>query len=300
MPKKIHHDTRTDLEVYNPALGRHAFVTPTKWQCIRPVVIEAVRPLEALTADYVRPFLIAMVRYVDWADELGYPLELARILDPRLIDAYAATPGSKDVELKMIWRLSCEAGITPSSEMKRARSSRRGYAPPYPPGEVVALIRAARAQATAYRRVTLLSVIVLGVGCGIVRESASDVSAADLHSHGAEWFVRTPTYCARVRPEYLSVLREVVAARPEGRLRGNGSARNLASRAKVWLDPQRGVPELSTDRLRSTYICELLATSGLTQVLAWSGIESLNSLQRYLPYVAEHTEGCPLKQGDEH
>ena len=28
MPKKIHHDTRTDLEVYNPALGRHAFVSP--------------------------------------------------------------------------------------------------------------------------------------------------------------------------------------------------------------------------------------------------------------------------------
>ena len=261
--------------------------------------MEAVRPLEDLTADYVRPFLIAMVRYVGWADELGYPLELARILDPQLINAYAATPGSKNAELKMIRRLSCKAGITPSSEMKRARSSRRSYAPPYVPGEVAALIRAARTQATAYRRLTLLSVIVLGVECGIVRESTNNVSAADLHPRGAEWFVRTPTHCARVRPEYLPVLREVVAARPEGRLRGNGSARNLASRAKVWLDPQRGVPELSTDRLRSTYICELLATSGVAQVLAWTGIESLNSLQRYFIYVAKHTEGCPRKEGDD-
>ena len=299
MSNRIKHDTATDLEVYNPALGRHAFVTPEKWQRIRLVGIESVQPLRSLTANYLRLFLIAMVRYVDWADNLGYPLELARILDPDLITAYAVTPASKDAEVKMIWRLSCEAGIAPSSEMKKARSNRRSYASPYSPAEIASLVNAARAQATTNRRMTLLAVIVLGAGCGVVREGANDVAASDVHLHGSDWFVRTPTYCARVRPEYVSTLKEVATARPEGPLRGQADARNLFSRAKEWLEAQRGVPQLSADRLRSTYICDLLATSGVYQVLSWSGLESLQSLKRYFPYLAEHHEICDVNEDGE-
>lgn len=285
---------------YNPALGPHPLVTPAVWRVIGPVVLESVAPVWHLSPITLRRFQVAMVRFAAWANALGYSLSPQTLLTPAMVQAYLATvaTGAPDDE-PQLWRLSKSWGLTPRDASVRDGVARPDYRAPYSDDELEMLLLAGRNQSTEHRRVTLLAIIALGAGCGITRRTARDAKASHLHLHGATAFFRASNYCAFVRPELSELLSEVCAERPAGRLRGEmENEAGITVAVSEWLKRQRGVPVLSVDRLRATYVCALLNQGvAVLDVMAWCGLSGAESLDGYLAHVPRPTLMCPFDTG---
>lgn len=291
-------DTAAFVKAYNPAKGDRAATTAEVWKVIRPFVVGSVKPVTELRPNSVRPFLTALTHLATFAHRHGYDLKREVVLAPAMIQAFVAKlpKGSPDYE-PYLWRLSKEWGLTPDATQVSDGVARPVYLTPYSDDEIQTLLFAAQNQSTEQRRATLLAIIFLGLGCGIVRDAARDVTASDLHQHDAgEWFVAAAGRCAKVRDGFVELGLEVVALRSEGRLRGKRNPDDVVSAAAVWLRRRRGVPGLSADRLRANYICALLLSkTALVDVLAWTGLRSCEALDGYLPYLTA-TSTCPLPE----
>ena len=286
-------DPTTFLQQYSPAKGVPCYATAAQWVTLRSVVLEAISPLSHLSISTLRGFLTALTRLALFAHQHGYELDIDVLLDPKLITAFLATvPKESKDPAPYLWRLSDSWGLVDENESYLG-IDRRDYKAPYSHDEIAALVLAARNQNTVDRTVTLLAILFLGAGCGINREHARDVVAFDLHQHGDAWFVRTPKYCARVRVDFLPLFYEVAKERPTGRLRGEWKPEYVTNAALGWLRGRRGVPTLSVDRLRATYICALLDEgASLVDTLAWSGLQGAESLNSYLQYVTRPPMHC--------
>lgn len=291
-------NTQAFVKAYNPAKGDHAATTPEVWKAIRPFVTTTIEPLAHLRPNSVRPFLTALTHLATFAHHHAYNLKRDVVLAPAMIRAFVAKlpKGSPDYE-PCLWRLSKEWELTDDGAEVKDSVARPAYLTPYNDDEIEALLFAAQNQATEQRKATLLAIIFLGLGCGIVRDAARDVCASDLHEHeDGEWFVAAPGRCAKVRDGFIELGLEVVALRPEGRLRGERNPDEVVGAAAVWLRRRRGVPGLSADRLRANYICALLnEKAALVDVLAWTGLRSCEALDGYIPYLAP-TLTCPKEQ----
>jgi integrase len=268
-------------------------VTSAQWLELRPVVLEGVGPLAHLAKHSLRPFLQALTRLALFAQERGYEMSAQVLLSPTLIEAYLATVSKEAKDpAPHLWRLSDSWGLGGAGGAHPGLA-RPDYRAPYSEDEMAALLLAAHNQSSAHRTATLLAIIFLGAGCGITREAAREVTARDLHQHDGAWFVRTPKYCARVREKFLPLFNETTSLRPGGRLRGEMAHDYVTAAAARWLHQRRGVPALSVDRLRATYVCALLGEPvSVVDVLAWTGLQGAEALDGYLAHVTRTSSHC--------
>jgi len=286
-------ETVAFLDHYNPVKGPRSHVTTAQWVTLRPVVLEGIGPLSHLAKHSLRPFLQSLTRLALFAHEHGYELSAHVLLSPTLIEAYLTTVRDEAKDpAPYLWRLSDSWGLGGAGGAHTGRV-RPDYQGPYSQDEMAALVLAAHNQSSPHRTATLLAIIFLGAGCGITREAAREVTARDLHQHDDVWFVRTPKYCARVREEFRPLFYEVTELRPSGLLRGEAAHGNVTVAAARWLHQRRGVPALSVDRLRATYVCALLGEPvSVVDVLAWSGLRGAESLDGYLAHVSRRSSIC--------
>ena len=293
MPTDPRPETVAFLDHYNPAKGPRSRVTTAQWLTLRPAVLEGIGPLTHLAKHSLRPFLQALTRLALFAHERGYEMSAHVLLSPTLIEAYLATVSNKAKDpAPYLWRLSDSWGLGGAGDAHPGLA-RPDYRGPYSQDEMAALVLAAHNQSSPHRTATLLAIIFLGAGCGITREAAREVTARDLHQHDDVWFVRTPKYCARVREEFRPLFYEVTELRPSGLLRGEAAHGNVTVAAARWLSSRRGVPALSVDRLRATYVCALLGEPvSVVDVLAWSGLRGAESLGGYLAHVPRPSSIC--------
>jgi integrase len=277
------------VQRYNPALNNRGFVTSEQWSAVRPFVLKAIAPVAHLKATSLRPFLAALTRIAAFAHHNGQRLTVEVVLSPAMVRAFLVTTkkGERDFE-PQLWRLSKAWGLTPLEATVRDGVRRPTYLTPYSRDEFESLLHAADNQATGYRRITLLAIIFLGAGAGVRRSTARDVTASDVHTHSdGEWFVCVGAYCAKVRPEFIELATELISLRPKGRLRGTADPTDVVAHATAWLRGRRGVPALSADRLRATYVCALLREGvGLVDLLNWLGLASAEALDGYLEHAA--------------
>lgn len=284
MPKAPTISPTETVRLYNPALGRNHLVTSEEWTSIGDVVREAVQPFTHLKSAQVRDYLRAMTRLCAFAYRLGGALTVEAVLSPTTIRHFLARQetGTLDEE-PYLWRLARAHHTVPLDEPVRHEVGRRALQPPYSHEELEALLLAARTQPTPLRRTNLLAIIILGAGCGLVRNSVRAVCASDVHRHHDGVYVRAAGRCAKVLSEFEDDLAELVKFRPEGRLLGTARARFSTVQAHRWLDGRRGVPHLSVDRLRASYVCALLcSTTSPLEVFTWAGFVSWGSLWRYV------------------
>jgi hypothetical protein len=293
VPTDLKPETIAFLQHYNPAKGPSPCVTPAKWLELQPVVLDGIGPLAHLATHTLRPFLKALTRLALFAQQHGYEMSVEVLLSPALIEAYLVTVRTEAKDpAPYLWRLSESWGLARAGD-SHPGLARPDYGAPYSEDEMAALLLAARNQCSPHRTATLLAIVVLGAGCGITREAAREVTALDLHQHDGAWFVRTPKYCARVREEFLPLFYEATELRPSGRLRGEMAHDYVTVVASTWLYQRRGVPALSVDRLRATYVCTLLSDgASVLDVLAWSGLRSAEALDGYLAHVTRHSSTC--------
>lgn len=280
------------LESYNPALGRHALVSANEWKAIGTIVREAARPFTKLAGEQVRPYLRAMTKLAAFVHRLDGELAFDVVLAPTTIRAYLAQlPTGVPDEEALLWRLALEHRTISADEPVRRSMARRVFKPPYTDADIDALLFTAQTMSTALHRTNLLASVTLGAGCGLVRDGAREVTAADRHSDGV--FVHSNGRCAKVRESFVQQLDDLVCLRSEGRLLGPRYKAGSTTYLHKLIDNRRGIPRLSVDRLRATYIMALLnGEANLAQVIAWSGLRDVGSLRGYVE-LTEPTSCCP-------
>jgi hypothetical protein len=265
---------------YNPAIGRYPLTSPREWAAKGLLVREAAYPFIYLAGEQVRPYLRAMTKLAAFAYRLDGEMTLEAVLDPWVIRSFlAGLPTGTVDEEPILWRLASERGtITPQEPVRRSVSP-RPYKNPYLDAEVAALLLASDSLSTELLRNNLLSVVVLGAGCGLVRSNSRGVTAGDVHHHDDGLFVRSAQHCAKVRDVFEPRLRELIHARPTGQLLGPSDTSGSTVKLHQMLDHRRRIPHLSVDRLRATYINGLLTgEANLLQIIRWAGLKSLDSL----------------------
>jgi hypothetical protein len=269
-------------------------VTKDQWASVQAVVRQMMRPVRTEKTWALRPLMATAARFAAWAQPLGYELSPPSLLRPTLIEAFLARLpfGEVDVE-PYLWRLAHAWKTVPKGTTTLTKVARVDYRAPYTADEMSTLLRAARAQATEHRQATVLAVIALGAGCGVVRETAARATLDGLHLLGDDWFFRTPKHCAQVLSDYRSVFDEVAVLRPDGLMRGPAKSDVVVTQVERWLRNRCGVPAFSVDRLRATYITMLLGSGiSLFEVLDSAGVHHAASLDRYLSFVTRVPVYC--------
>jgi hypothetical protein len=273
-------------------------VKPPQWKRVQTLVKDAVMPFACYHDAALRTYLRAMLLLAMWADDHGYPLELNVVLSENLVWAFVKQQpfGAFDYETHL-WRLASAHHTVSLVATTRSQVARPSYLAPYSDDELTKLISFASDLTNQHRRETLLTIIALGAGGGISRHRLRGVTAKSLHRHGDITFIASFDLCAKVSPKFVPLLHEVVTFQPTGPLvQARGT--NLTAFAAEWTTQHRGVPVLSGDRLRATYIVGLLETEVTADVLRWSGLLKLEGLQGYLPYVSTQTSTCShLRKG---
>ena len=277
---------------YNGAHGHSAPCTKDQWVKVRPSFTSALAPLSSLTPRALRRYATAYARLATWALDNCLGLEPSVLLSPEITEAFLAAQPAGTADLRSTLRRLGRANGVTTTTGTLGYHKRRGPAP-YGASECEALLAFARNVANFERKVSLQALLALGLGCGLARESLRGVSAASLHRHGAEPFVRSGTRCAKIRTEYLDLLEEVIRERPIGELLGP-RRRNITTEIVSWTTGRVGVPALSPDRLRATYICHWIETGApLLDLMAWTGTKTSENIGQYLAHIAPATPTCP-------
>jgi len=258
------------------------------------VVREAVAPFNHLRGAQIRDYLRSMTKLTAFVRRLDGEMSVAAVLAPASIRGFLRSQpaGTRDEE-PYLWRLARAHGTLPMEEPVHHQVGRRDLKAPYAPEEIEALLLAGHSQPTELRRLNVLAIVVLGTGVGLVRESSRDVCANDVHRHEDGVFVRARGRCAKVLPGFEAELEELVRCRPKGRLFGTAQPKFITVQAHQWLDARRGVPRLSVDRLRASYLIELMRRGHtLVEVMAWSGLKTTDTLWRLTAHLSAPST-CP-------
>lgn len=277
---------------YNGAHGHSAPCTKLQWNQIRPGFTSALAPLYHLSPRALRRYATAYARLATWALEHCLDLEPSMLLSPEMTEAFLAAQPSGTADLRSTLRRLAQAnGIAMTTGTLGYH--KRPAPEPYQPSECEALLAFAKNVANPERRVSLQALLALGLGCGLARESLRDVTAESLHRHGTEPYVRSGTRCAKVRTQYLDLLEEVIRERPSGELLGP-RRKNITTEIVSWTTGRVGVPALSPDRLRATYICHWIETGApLLDLMAWTGTKTFENIGQYLAHVTSAAPTCP-------
>jgi integrase len=237
-------------------------------------------PLAHGSVSMFRKHCAHFVRLCAFALELGYDLDLAILLDDDVVASFAATQATGRADaLSSLRALATLHGYAPAPTP--LGYTRRPSALPYSAGELEALVNHAAHLSTANRRLTLSLIVHLGAGAGVVRSSLCEVTANDLHHHETGLFVRTTLGCRYVLESSRASLQALAQQRPEGLLLGAADPSNVVSRAAEWTRGRKGVPQLSVDRLRATYLERLLVVSlPVVEALASIQVKDLRPMKR--------------------
>jgi hypothetical protein len=287
-------DSDQFINNYNGAHGKLGPCTAAEWEKVRPLFRTALGPMSEMAPKTLRKYTCALVRVAVWTDTQGLPLTVANVLDAQVIEAYCSTllVGAADARSRLR-RIAQANGVNITTAP--LGYTRRQVAAPYTSSELDALFAFAAGMTNANRRTSLLALLVLGAGAGLARSDLRGVCASSVHNHDDQLFVLSGEYCAAVQAEYVAELTAVCQLRPAGQLIGNHHSKNVTSAHVSWVHGRVGVPELNADRLRSTYICTLIAERvALTDIMEWTGLTQMQTLINYWTHVPQLPARCSL------
>lgn len=270
------------------------------WPVIGDFVRAAVRDCDQKTAYSARELMIVGSALVHWCHERGYALDrdvvfrrevIAEFIATGLPDHTIATAGNYRTKLL---RMS-EHLLSPQYRTVRLPAvNRDDAARPYSEAEVVMLRSWVTGQNTDYRRANAGSLTALCLGAGLSAAELTFVTAGHVTADSEGVLVAVEGPRARLVPvlaEWEDALMEVVEAAQTPTQFLFRSDRTTTHRHLVsnFVDKtlQCGVRP-SSQRMRATWLVgHMVAGVRADALLAAAGIESLESLTRYLQYMPE-------------
>ena len=130
----------------------------------------------------------------------------------------------------------------------------------------------------------------------MVRHDLTQVEAKHLHSHASGLFVWTEGGCRFVLESSREALLTLAKLRPQGPLMGDGQLEDKASRAAEWTKKRKGIPALTGDRLRASYLERLLVlTLPVFEALSSIALRDVGRMELY----EQPLSTCSLKESNE-
>lgn len=286
------------LAAYSPWKAKTKICSVAEWHAIKSFVEATFTELGLGPTRGARRYLTAITAVSAFCFREGRELSKETVFSTPVIEQWTSTLANNQATYRSTLRkIARQLGI----EQDAAAS------PSYPPrpvalgytdAEVQALLSFAKSLSNTNRQISLRALLALGLGAGLARSALRDVSAASLHTHDAAGtlFVFTQDRCVPLRAEFADELSALCELRPTGPLIGV-SRRDLTNRHVAWVGQRAGVPELSPDRLRSTWILwHLRQGTSLQELMDISGLKSASALDAYLDQIARPQALCPLTE----
>jgi integrase len=285
----------TAIATYRPDLP------PEDWAVIGEFVRTAVTDCMGKTVYSPRQLFAAATRHVWWCwSTAGLPLDNAVVFHPQVICEFIdagcpewsrPTAGNHRARLMRMSEALMPPGarpvrlpvIEPSSPLQ-----------PYTVPEQVALRSWANGQVTQYRIVNCHVLLALGLGAGLTAAEVCDVRAGHLHVDSEGMLVEVVGKRARLVPvlaEWEPILIDLAdaAMRPDlhvFRPHRSTGYKNTIANFVAKTDAGRVRP--TQQRMRATWlVTHLSAGSPVKALVRAAGLDSLESLTRYLRYVPD-------------
>lgn len=247
-----------------------------------------------------------------WAPSGGYPLDLDVLLQPEVLERYAAfrtrevkarraKKSVRDEELSRLRAIAAERAKRRYVAQVRSESSKRLPRTPYTKSEVWSLVRAGRLlEDPAFRR-TYLSIVALGAGAGLTPAEIHDARIEDLRTDGRTLWIAPRSDLRKVAEvpvaqPWADVLREALSIekpREDGRILATGPYRSglddfLRDRADKS-DQLR----VSLSRLRAAWMLQRVeAGARLDEILRYAGLKSAEPLRFIVPLAKARSDAA--------
>lgn len=247
---------------------------------------------------------IVLGKYVDWAHGVrGLPLAERLIFDTQVIDLYIRD----SIARKKLAKSSVAAYrsmLLRASEMFLPRddaADARGLGatrmlPPYDATEIDQFPNWARGQRTELMRDKATALMCLGLGCGLHARDINSLRREDVEDgDGIIVTVLSPSGVRRVPmlPRYHRAFRGLIESRDAGDFVFGQRERSVKANAisEFVADSSWHHVKPSTYRMRTTWVVgRLVAGTDLPTLLEAAGLQRLEKLGDYLPYLAKPTD----------
>lgn len=271
------------------------------WDRIEAFVKEAVQDIPNIDAAKASRYVSILTRHVQWTwQTCGYPLERSYVFAPAVIgESIEQTCAGLTDASKRTFRsnlLAMADALTDRGQQKSVLPPipRTKASAPYTAREVARLRTWASSLSTQHRRVTMTTVLGLGLGAGLKSSEIAGFEAGDVtvDEYGVLLSVRGDS--PREVP-MLTEWSELIAALSSATMRRDQKlvmprreaafSRHALNNLIAQCDPP--VP-LTTHRMRATWIVGHLAVGIPATTLAKAaGLASTDALRLYLPFIPE-------------
>lgn len=283
----------TFLSTYRPT-----HVNQPAWTMVGPIVREAIFSTTG-KEQTARRYCSHAAAFACWASSNASVLGVREVFDLDLIERYVATgmPGAADstraTRRAILRRIAHKASPELSHLPAPAPISYRRIRPPYEPSEISGFLRLAQTQPTRGRRLSVLAVLCLGLGCGLDCGDMGWVRGCDVQRDAAGFVTvrvaggsrpRTVVSLARFEDD----LQELAVDRGNELLIGgrNPGRHNVTSTALARMITDDTLPRLVVGRLRSTWLLEHLCRgTPLPIVIAAAGLTTVRPLEDLLHHL---------------
>ena len=271
------------------------------WERIEAFVKDAVRDVPNIDAAKASRYVSILTRHVQWTwQTCGYPLERAYVFAPAVIgESIEQTCAGMTDASKRTFRSNLRAMADALTDRGQQKSflppiPRTKASAPYTAPEVARLRTWASSLSTQHRRVSMTTVLGLGLGAGLKSSEIAALEAGDVvvDEYGVLLAVRGE---APREVPMLTEWSELIAALAGATMRRDQklvlprrqSAFNRHALNNLIAQCAPPVP-LTTHRMRATWIVGHLAAGIPATTLARAaGLASTDALRLYLPFIPE-------------
>jgi integrase len=277
--------------------SKFALCSKAEWEAVGPLVREAVGRLDGVEGRGLRAYLTGMTRLAAWAFKEGLPLEVDVLLSHPVIEAHAASlPANAGTFRSQLRRLAAANGV--AVEETAAGYARPGYHAPYRLDEVEALLRFAGSLSNVHRRRQLTGFVLLGAGCGFSRGELRGICKNRVHEHDGRRHVASASRCTPILEPFVAHFDAFLQWCGDGPFVGVTDGVNVTARMASWVADRAGLPQLSTDRLRTFFVVEHLRMgTPLLELMSYCGFTRLDSLTPYMAFVPAFSHVCDVVDG---
>ncbi len=284
----IEHRVPRNVPVALWSMNLRSFVVPTVLDYGPTTLIQAKDALRFVT------------KLAAWCLEEGLDLDREIVLDPDTVERFTTSlttsptdrASCRSLLRRMGRKLTKRAPWQPPPEVIHLRP----LAPPYSSQEVHLLRDAAHAQATPATRRRAIAIIALGLGAGLNGRWTGEIRGRDVLPLGEGLGVRVGPPTERIVPvlaPYEADLHWLASGRDDDLVVGGIRRAPIGERFR----PPPGVPPLSSNRLRSTWLATHIAMgTRLPELLRAAGVVSAVGLSQLVQYVEPLPWKDALKQ----
>lgn len=269
-------------------------IDPTHWDAIRDFVRATTDRVDGRVPYPMKAIQPAIAELALWGwQSAGLPLDAEELFDRSVIGYYVQvgcgqlTAAARGNRRSVLLRISEVLTETAPQRLPPLPSSNPSA--PYKPKDIVAMVSWARGQSTAERRVNAHLLIVLGLGAGLSAQEIIALRGGDISNHGRQYDVHVRSGRPRTVP-ILQALADIMPAeqrqpgeylfRPGRRQPSVNAITNFVNRG------YSGGLRPSSQRMRATWIvCHLNARTPLNVLSEAAGLESIDALARFQPFI---------------